>query len=537
MWRQRFSEGLPAQCATHVRSSFTAAGLRDTRRLLPSYARVVPARRHGGVRIGAARSTTSLRSGQLDRIARARTLDSPRPGGACPCYSVLMLRISVVFAGVFALAGIAFGSPAAAQAPAKPPAAVANPPLVPSAPAPTANLRAAPTASAPSTTASNAQAPTAKPSPPQPKNDYRKSSAWLCRPGLKGACGVDLTTTVVAKDGTLTREEWSAERKPAVDCFYVYPTVSNDKGGNSDMKAGPEEKNVIAHQFARFGSRCRLFAPLYRQVTLPSLRAAIAGKPIPTDRELGYNDIVDAWNDYLARDNQGRGVILIGHSQGARVLSELLANQIDGKPVQSQIISALLMGTSVSVPNGEVVGGTFKHMPLCRANGQTGCIISYASFRANAPPPPNSRFGKAADGQVAACTNPAALAGGSGELHAYLGAKPSITSVVLAPQPWAAGPQRVTTEFASVPGLLTGECVANANGSYLAVSVHGDPQDARVDDIVGDIVRDGQVLADWGLHMIDVNLAMGNLLDVVSQQTSSYLAKTSAPATQSAATR
>jgi hypothetical protein len=451
--------------------------------------------------------------------------------GHCPCYSVLMSRISLVPSGVFALAGIAFGSPAAAQAPTKPPAAVEQSPQLP---APAAKLAVGPTASVPAAQPASAQAPAA-PLRPQPKNDYRKPSTWLCRPGLNGACGVDLTTTVVAKDGTLSREDWSAERKPAVDCFYVYPTVSNDKAGNSDMKAGPEEKDVIAHQFARFGSRCRLFAPLYRQVTLPSLRASIAGKPIPTDRELGYNDIVDAWNDYLARDNQGRGVILIGHSQGARVLSQLVAKQIDGKPVQSQIVSALLIGTDLSVPKGAVVGGTFKHMPLCRANGQTGCIISYASFRASAPPPPNSRFGKAPDGQVAACTNPAALAGGSGELHAYLGAKPWSTGVVLPPQPWAAGSQRVTTEFASVPGLLTGECVTNASGSYLAVSVHGDPQDARVDDIVGDIVRDGKVLADWGLHMIDVNLAMGNLLDIVSEQTASYLANTSVPAAQSAA--
>jgi hypothetical protein len=443
-----------------------------------------------------------------------------------------MSRASLVHAGVFALAGLAVASHAAAQTAAKPPAAIAQSPQVP---APAAKLPEAPAAPAPATTpAANAQTPAATP-PPQPKNDYRKSSAWLCRPGLKGACDVDLTTTVVAKNGTLTREAWSANRKPAVDCFYVYPTVSNDKGGNSDMKAGPEEKNVIANQLARFGSRCRLFAPLYRQVTLASLRATIAGKPIPTDRELGYNDIVDAWNDYLARDNQGRGVILIGHSQGARVLSELIAKQIDGKPVESQIVSALLIGTGVSVPKGAVVGGTFKHMPLCRANSQTGCIISYASFRATAPPPPNSRFGKAAEGQIAACTNPAALAGGSGELHAYLGAKPSITGVVLPPQPWAAGKQRVTTEFASVPGLLTAECVSNDSGSYLAVSVHGDPQDARVDDIVGDIVRDGRVLADWGLHMIDVNLTMGNLLDVVGQQIGGYLAETSAPPAQTAA--
>ena len=42
-----------------------------------------------------------------------------------------------------------------------------------------------------------------------------------------------------------------------IDCFYVYPTVSLDQTGNSDMTAGPEEHGVILQQFARFSSVCR----------------------------------------------------------------------------------------------------------------------------------------------------------------------------------------------------------------------------------------------------------------------------------------
>ena len=381
-----------------------------------------------------------------------------------------------------------------------------------------------------------AQAPTAAQAPataapaPAKKNDYRKANAWLCRPGRKDACTVDLTTTVVAADGALSREKWVADRKAPVDCFYVYPTVSNDATPNSDMRAGPEEKNVVLHQFARFGSRCRLYAPLYRQVTLGALRAGMAGKTVPVDRELAYNDVADAWNHYLAHDNDGRGVILVGHSQGARVLSDLIAKQIEGTPAQSKIVSAMLIGTGVTVPKGAVVGGTFKHMPLCRANDQTGCVISYASFRANAPPPANSRFGKAAGGQLAACTNPAALGGGSGELHAYLSAKPSASGASLPPKPWTTPAKPIGTTFASAPGLLTAECVTKGDASYLAVTVRGNPQDPRTDDIVGDIVRDGQVQADWGLHLIDVNLALGNLLEIAKQQTASYTAVAGADA-------
>ena len=60
------------------------------------------------------------------------------------------------------------------------------------------------------------------------KNDYSDGRAWLCRPGRTDACTIDQNTTIVAADGTLTREEFKAEPNPPIDCFYVYPTVSSD---------------------------------------------------------------------------------------------------------------------------------------------------------------------------------------------------------------------------------------------------------------------------------------------------------------------
>jgi hypothetical protein len=72
--------------------------------------------------------------------------------------------------------------------------------------------------------------------------------------------------------------------------------------------------------------------------------------------------------------------------------------------------------------------------------------------------------------------------------------------------------------------MLTAECVSNEKGTYLTIMVHGDPAGARAQDIVGDVVVNGQVFADWGLHLIDVNLAMGNLIDIVGRQSKAYLA-------------
>jgi len=129
---------------------------------------------------------------------------------------------------------------------------------------------------------------------------------------------------------------------------------------------------------------------------------------------------------------------------------------------------------------------------------------------------------------MAACVNPATLSrggGGSGELHAYLSSGATGLSSSAEPKPWVTPPKPINTPFVSVPGLLTAECVSNEKGSYLAVTVHGNPEDPRADDIAGDVIANGRVQADWGLHLIDVQMAMGNLVDIVGQQANAYLAR------------
>jgi pimeloyl-ACP methyl ester carboxylesterase len=66
-----------------------------------------------------------------------------------------------------------------------------------------------------------------------------------------------------------------------------------------------------------------------------------------------YDDVRDAWQYYLKNDNQGRGVVLIGHSQGAFILQALVANEIDGKPVQKQLVGAYILGATFLTPKGK----------------------------------------------------------------------------------------------------------------------------------------------------------------------------------------
>ena len=351
-------------------------------------------------------------------------------------------------------------------------------------------------------------------------NDYSRDASWLCRPGRQDACAVDLTTTIVHADGSLTREAWTPASNAPIDCFYVYPTVSTDPTPMSDMVADDAERNVIRQQFARFGSSCRLFAPMYRQVTLAGLRLMLAGGGGGGALSRGpqYDDVRDAWRYYLEHDNRGRGVVLVGHSQGSFILTELIRQEIDGKPTQSRLVSAILLGATLSVPRGKDVGGSFQNIPLCRAAAQTGCVVTYVSFRATNPPPANTRFGRVTENDgVAACTDPVALADGSGAVRPYLDARGQLI-VGASPRPWVTPERPIETPWVSVPGLLTAQCKSNENATYLEVTVHGNPSDPRADDIAGDLVTAGQLLPDWGLHLIDVNLAMGNLVDIVTLQ-------------------
>ena len=139
---------------------------------------------------------------------------------------------------------------------------------------------------------------------------------------------------------------------------------------------------------------------------------------------------------------------------------------------------------------------------------------------------PTSTGTKPADKDMnAACTNPAALEGGSGELHAYFSADGSTIARSSTPKQWMASGKRVDTPWVSLPGLMSAKCVSEADVTYLEVTIHNDPGSLRGSDIPGDLYRDGQLLANWGLHLVDVNLAMGNLLDVVDQQSKAWLAK------------
>ena len=341
----------------------------------------------------------------------------------------------------------------------------------------------------------------------QPKIDYSAPSAWLCLPGRSDTCATQLTSTVISPlNGEVSKRSYAPDPAAPIDCFYVYPTVSRESTANADMALGAEEQHAALEQFARFSAKCRTYAPLYRQTTVAAMNHTASGG----DPELSYQDVLEAWRFYLAHYNQGRGFVLIGHSQGASHLLRLVSEQIDGKKIQRQLVSALLIGGSIQVPTGHDVGGTFQHLPLCGKADQTGCVIAYSSYLTTLPPGPDSYFGAAAGPASSdACVNPGALTK-DGELDAEL---PTVGEVAAA----------LGTDLVENPGLISGTCATAGDRTFLAIGIKTTGVGAeRLNQLLTAFAKRQPR---WGLHALDINLTLGNLVEIVGRQGQAWTSK------------
>jgi hypothetical protein len=366
-----------------------------------------------------------------------------------------------------------------------------------------------------------AQPPSAASPPPAPT--YEADGEWLCLPGRNGdPCSAPLETTALNANGYGSVGRSSPAANAPVDCFYVYPTISRDPELNSDMNAGPEERNAALTQFARFHEACRTFAPIYRSVTLAGLLPALQGRDPTPYFNIAFADVRNAWRQFLARRNNGRPFILVGHSQGSIHLQRLIQEEIEGKPIADKMVSAILLGWNVEVPQGQAVGGSFRSTPICTRIGQTGCVITYVSFREDSPPPAEQAvFGRAGrEGMTVACTNPSNLSRERAPLDSYWWAPSELARDIR----WSSG-GAPPTPFLRTEGLVTAQCVNDGPAGYLSIRVAADPADARTDRIPGDVVLFGRPAPSWGLHPADVQIGLGSLLHLVQTQTEAFLAR------------
>src|SRR6476619_3002601 len=87
----------------------------------------------------------------------------------------------------------------------------------------------------------------------------QRETVWLCKPGLAdNPCEPGLDTTLVTHSGkrTIGVKHPEADRHPPIDCFYVYPTVSDQNRPNANRHIDPEERSIALYQAARYSQEC-----------------------------------------------------------------------------------------------------------------------------------------------------------------------------------------------------------------------------------------------------------------------------------------
>ena len=145
----------------------------------------------------------------------------------------------------------------------------------------------------------------------------------------------------------------------------------------------PELRSIARWQAARYAGTCRIFAPVYRQVTL-------AGPDARRRRPTGaraYRDVRAAWRAYLKRHNHGRGVVLIGHSQGTFHLRDLLAEEIEPRPKRAP--PARVRAPARRERHGRARAATpaatsATSAPAARRT-QIGCVVAFSTYNAPGP--------------------------------------------------------------------------------------------------------------------------------------------------------
>ena len=356
-----------------------------------------------------------------------------------------------------------------------------------------------------------ANAALANPYPGYKSVSYHGTEHWICHPDLPSdECKPQPETVIDASGAVQERPAPKAGDRP-IDCFYIYPTVSTDPGANSDLQPNDAELATVRAQVARYSSVCRVFAPAYRQITIAGLFGGAA--PKGDSRAVAYGDVVDAWKTYMAEDNHGRGVVLIGHSQGTGHLVALLRDEIDPKAdVRNHVVSAILMGGTVGVPPGKLVGGDLQHLPGCTTADETGCVITFSSFPESQPPGPGAIFGRdPKPGQQSLCVNPVALAGDGGLADTVVPRRgPLIAGGTAEGLPG-------TAPYVVLPKTLTARCARIADHDVLLYAP------ARPDDKrdVSKLLQERLGPA-WGLHLNDANLAQDNLIKLVGRQAKAW---------------
>jgi hypothetical protein len=164
------------------------------------------------------------------------------------------------------------------------------------------------------------------------------------------------------------------------DVFFLHPTTYTRKKKMKGQNAAIDDAYINAktdyssllYQASVFNNQCRVFAPRYRQAHIKTFFEKDKQKK-DAAFDLAYQDLKNAFEYYLKTWNQGRPLIIAGHSQGSLLAERLLKEYIEGKPLKNKLVAAYIIGWPVPKD-------FFTSLKMCEDSLQTGCICSWRTL-------------------------------------------------------------------------------------------------------------------------------------------------------------
>lgn len=175
--------------------------------------------------------------------------------------------------------------------------------------------------------------------------DYSNPTHWASLPSKKDAAD-SIPNNIRVADKQATAK---------ADVFFVYPTIFTGKPNtehqwnaslNDELLKIKIQQSTILNQASLFNGSCRIYSPYYRQAHLDAFYTKNI-KDGEQALELAYQDVKSAFIHYLNHFNGGRPIVLASHSQGSYHAERLMKDFFDGKPLQTQLVAAYLIGRGI----------------------------------------------------------------------------------------------------------------------------------------------------------------------------------------------
>lgn len=181
----------------------------------------------------------------------------------------------------------------------------------------------------------------------------------------------------IAPDYGDTAQWYVADRDAAVDVFYIVSTECDDYtlGGKPMHYADTRNDSIRELLYGEMVGVDRLLAgelnyysPYYRQVTMET---STSDSLVEARMPLAYGDVRRAFAYYLEHYNQGRPFVLVGFSQGAMAVVDLLQWMDD--TAYSRLAAAYVIGYKVADHH--------PHLKAAADSADLGVTVCYNTVR------------------------------------------------------------------------------------------------------------------------------------------------------------